>query len=74
MGYRILIILLFITPTLAAAQGFPTEEPVIKRMWEVGMDSSQVEDLAHVLIDQIGPRLAGSQGLETGGGLAAGNV
>ena len=64
MAYRILIALLFLTPTLAMAQGFPTDEPVIKRMWEVGMDSSQVEEMAHVLIDKIGPRLAGSEELE----------
>ena len=67
MMYRILVFLLFLTPGLVFAQGFPSDEPVIKRMWEVGMDSSHVEDLAHVLIDQIGPRLAGSEELEKAG-------
>lgn len=56
--------LLLTVPEMVAAQGFPTNEPVIKRMWEVGMDSSQVEDLMHVLVDQIGPRIAGSEELE----------
>ncbi len=45
------------------AQDFPTDEPIIKRIWEVGMDSSMTEQLAHELLDQIGPRLAGSEGL-----------
>ena len=56
--------LLVALPALVTAQDFPTDEPTIKRMWEVGMDSSQVEDLAHVLIDRIGHRLVGSAGLE----------
>jgi hypothetical protein len=33
-------------------------------MWSVGMERSQVEDLAQVLLDSIGPRLAGSPELE----------
>ncbi len=55
---------LFVLPFQGVlAQDFPTDEPVIKEMWEIGMENSQVEDLAHVLIDQIGPRLTGSEGL-----------
>ncbi len=42
------------------AQTFPTDDPVIRRIWEVGMESSQTETLAQVLMDSIGPRLAGS--------------
>lgn len=61
------LVLIVFTPSLVSAQGFPTDEPVIKRMWEVGMDSSQVENLMHVLVDQIGPRLAGSEELEEAG-------
>ena len=66
--YWLLLILfapiLFVPTQSVLGQGFPTEEPVIKKMWEIGMENSQVEELAHVLVDQIGPRLAGSEGLE----------
>jgi hypothetical protein len=33
-------------------------------MWEVGIENSQVAELAHVLLDRIGPRLPGSPGLD----------
>ena len=48
---------------LAAAQHFPTDDPVIRGIWAEGMERSQTEPLAHHLIDVIGPRLAGSPGL-----------
>ena len=41
---------------------FPTDDPVIRRIWSVGMDSSMAEKLAQVLFDSIGPRLTGSPG------------
>ncbi|UCF41584.1 MAG: M20/M25/M40 family metallo-hydrolase [Gemmatimonadota bacterium] len=44
----------------AAAQTHRTDDPVIHRMWQVGIEQSQVEQLAHILMDSIGPRLAGS--------------
>ena len=44
-----------------AAQAFPTDDPVIKAIWEEGMgDGSQVFDLSQALLDSIGPRLMGS--------------
>ncbi len=46
-----------------SAQTFPTDDEVIKKMWEVGMENSQTEELAHKLIDYFGPRLAGSEEL-----------
>ena len=47
----------------AAAQDFPSQDPVIQAIWEQGMgDASQVEPLAQVLMDSIGPRLSGSPG------------
>ena len=49
-----------VSPTAFQAQTFRTEDPVIRRMWEVGMEDSQTEMLAQVLMDSIGPRLAGS--------------
>ena len=44
----------------AAAQSFPTDDAVLKRIWSVGMDSSRVESLAGTLLDSIGPRLTGT--------------
>jgi hypothetical protein len=35
-------------------------DPVIKRMWSLGMDSSHTWDLAQTLFDSIGPRLTGT--------------
>ncbi len=47
-------------PAGIVAQTHRTDDPVIHRMWEVGMENSQTEELAQVLMDSIGPRLAGS--------------
>ena len=52
--------------TPLAAQTFPTDDPVIKRIWAIGVDSSQVEHLSSVLFDSIGPRLTGSPDLKRG--------
>lgn len=50
-------------PPVASAQTFPTGDPVIQAMWAQGMEEgSQVEHLAQVLLDSIGPRLSGSPG------------
>jgi len=43
-------------PTL----GVPTNDPVIKRIYQEGMQRSQASRLAQVLMDSIGPRLTGS--------------
>ena len=53
-------------PTLAAvphsalAQSFPSDDPVIRQIWEEGVERSQVYDLGQVMMDSIGPRLTGS--------------
>jgi len=63
-------------PAIVAAQGptqnlsrvpltFPSGDPVIKRIWSVGMDSSRTTQLAQVLFDSIGPRLTGSPGIKS---------
>lgn len=44
----------------AAAQTFPTDDPALRRMWSLGMDSSQVPALLQTLSDSIGPRLTGT--------------
>ena len=38
----------------------PTDDPVLRRIWAIGMDSSRVEQLAGTLTDSIGPRLTGT--------------
>ncbi|HEU4629027.1 MAG TPA: M20/M25/M40 family metallo-hydrolase [Gemmatimonadaceae bacterium] len=45
---------------LAAQIFFPTDDPVIQRIWAIGMDSSHTEPLAQALLDSIGPRLTGT--------------
>ncbi|HEV8214607.1 MAG TPA: peptidase M28, partial [Gemmatimonadaceae bacterium] len=35
-------------------------DPVLRRIWALGMDSSHTWDLAQVLFDSIGPRLTGT--------------
>ncbi|HCR04378.1 MAG TPA: peptidase M28 [Gemmatimonadetes bacterium] len=60
-----LALLLFAATNSASAsvQTFPTNDPVIRNMWDQGMGSgSQVERLAQVLTDSIGPRLIASPG------------
>jgi len=44
---------------------FPTSDPVIERMWRLGMDSSHVQKLAQTLFDSIGPRLTGGPGIRS---------
>jgi len=43
-----------------AAQSFPLDDPVLHRIWTVGMDSSATYELAQALLDSLGPRLTGS--------------
>ncbi len=48
----------------AAAQTFPTNDPVIKRIYSIGMDSTDLYRQAHVLFDSLGPRLMGTTNLK----------
>lgn len=43
---------------------FPTDDPVLKRIWAIGMDSSWVVKFSQPLFDSIGPRLMGSPNLK----------
>ena len=43
-----------------SAQAFTTDDPVLKRIWTIGMDSSQTMRLSQVLFDSVGPRLTGT--------------
>src|SRR5438132_9256676 len=49
----------------ADAQTFRTQDSVIRRLWALGMDSSQTERLAQVLDDSIGMRLSGTAGFQS---------
>ena len=49
----------------ASAQTFTTDEPVLRRIWTLGMDSSRVQPLAQTLLDSVGPRLTGTPGIES---------
>jgi hypothetical protein len=61
-----LLAVLLVPGTAAWGQSFPSDDPIIKRIWAMGMDSSQVGRLAQVLDDSIGPRLTGSPGIKAG--------
>jgi carboxypeptidase Q len=51
---------LLVTPGAVGAQTFPTDDPVLQRIWTLGMEQSHTEQLAQALLDSIGPRLSGS--------------
>ena len=44
--------------------GFIVENPVLRRIWALGMDSSQASALGQVLFDSLGPRLTASPGMD----------
>ena len=47
------------------AQTFATDDPVLRRIWTIGMDSSQIYRLGQVLSDSVGPRLTGTPGMKS---------
>lgn len=55
-----LLVLVLLVATPAAAQTLPVANPVLERIWRLGNDSSEVQPLAQVLLDSLGPRLTGS--------------
>lgn len=62
---RLTALVLFACAALpVSAQHFPTDDPVIKAMWQTGVVESQTRSLGHQLIDVVGPRLAGSPQLD----------
>ena len=60
---------LAVLATPAASQGFgqpsgfAVNDPVLRRIWAIGNDSSQLAHLAQVLFDSLGPRLTASPGM-----------
>lgn len=63
LGLVLIGIVFLVAPSPIQAQTFPTDDPVIKHMWELGINNSQTRELAHELIDVVGPRLSGSKNL-----------
>ena len=61
---RLLPILILGAASPLAAQTFPTDDPVIRRIYSVGMDSSHLQTEAHFLFDSLGPRLMGTPNLK----------
>ena len=63
------LIIAAVFPRNAAAQGqfqpsgFAVDDPVLRRIWAIGNDSSQLPRLAEVLFDSLGPRLTASPGM-----------
>ncbi|HEU4456539.1 MAG TPA: M20/M25/M40 family metallo-hydrolase [Longimicrobium sp.] len=43
-----------------APPAWTSSDPVLQRIWEMGMNRSQLEPLAQALTDSVGPRLTGS--------------
>ena len=46
--------------------GFAVENPVLRRIWAIGRDSSQLPRLAQALLDSVGPRLTASPEMTAG--------
>lgn len=44
-----------------SAQTYTVDDPVLQRMWQVGMENSRAMELAQVLMDSLGPRLTGTR-------------
>ena len=68
----VLCMLLLAVTASAVSQTFPTDDPVIKRIWTEAMDSTQLPVLAHQLLDVIGPRLTGTPQLQKAGSWLSG--
>jgi hypothetical protein len=66
VAWYALLCLVIALPVGARAQTFTTDDPVLRQIWDEGMDRSRTRELAQALIDSIGPRLTGSPGHEAG--------
>ena len=63
---RRLLSLVLATALPLGAQTLPNNDPVLRRIWQLGMDSSQTWPLSQALLDSVGPRLTGSPGMRSG--------
>jgi len=57
-------VLFVVTGPSLAGQTYRTDDSVLRRIWTEGMERSQAERFAQVLMDSIGPRLSGTAGYE----------
>ncbi len=55
---------LALLPGSGSAQTWTIDDPVLERIWEMGMEESQLEGMGRALLDSIGPRLTGSPGMD----------
>jgi hypothetical protein len=51
-------------PASAPAPAWASSDPVLRRIWDEGMNRSQLQPLAQSLMDSIGPRLTGSPSIQ----------
>ena len=65
---KLVVMLMLATSAMLplTAQTLPTNDPMLRRIWAQGMDSSQTYRLMQALTDSIGPRLTGSPGMNAG--------
>ena len=59
------LVLICAAARTAAAQDLTTDDPVLRKIWEEGTTNSQVARLGQVLMDSIGPRLAGTPNMKS---------
>ncbi|HUH11471.1 MAG TPA: M20/M25/M40 family metallo-hydrolase [Longimicrobiales bacterium] len=57
-----LLLFLLVTPGWLSAQALPVGDPVLERIYRMGMEESRLYPLAQTLLDSVGPRLTGSPG------------
>src|SRR5687767_4854516 len=57
---------LLLSAHTASAQTFTTPNPMLQRIWDEGVNNSQVQKYAQALLDSVGPRLTGSPGHQAG--------
>jgi hypothetical protein len=61
------IVQLLILISLGFSQTLPKADPVLQNIWDEVQNNSQVETLAHELLDGIGPRLVGTPAFDKAG-------
>lgn len=59
-----MLLLLLVPAPPAASQSFAHQDPVLEQIWGEAMENSHLEQLAHSLLDSIGPRLTGTPGID----------
>lgn len=50
--------------TPLSGQTWSIDDPVLTRIWEMGMNESHAPEIAQTLMDSIGPRLTGAPGID----------